>query len=69
MIADHFDLVIVCGRGPDGTRRVSHIFEVTGRGPEDVIEGADLWVLDERGQLVPTGVSPRRLGRGGWSPA
>jgi pilus assembly protein CpaF len=63
MIADHFDLVIVCGRGPDGTRRVSHIFEVTGRGPDDVIEGTDLWALNERDELVSTGISPRRLAR------
>jgi pilus assembly protein CpaF len=63
MIAEHFDLVIVCGFGPGGARRVSHIFEVTGRGAGEVIEGADLWALDEHGVLAPTGISPRRLGR------
>jgi hypothetical protein len=64
MIAEHFDLVIVCGFGPDGARRVTHIFEVTGLGKDGVIDGSDLWVLDpEAGHLVPTGVRPRRLER------
>ena len=64
MIAEHFDLVIVCGFGPDGARRVTHIFEVTGLGKDGVIDGSDLWVLDpETGRLVPTGVRPRRLER------
>jgi pilus assembly protein CpaF len=63
MIAEHFDLVIVCGFGPDGERRLSHIFEVTGRGLDEVIEGANLWALDEHGALAPTGISSRRLGR------
>ncbi len=64
MIAEHFDLVIVCGFGPDGARRVTHIFEVTGLGKDGVIDGSDLWVLDpETGHLVPTGVRPRRLER------
>jgi pilus assembly protein CpaF len=69
MIADHFDLVLVCQLARDGTRRVSHIFEVTGRGPDDVIAGADLWGLNDHGELVPTGISPRRLGRDRWSTA
>ena len=64
MIAEHFDLVIVCGFGPDGARRVTHLFEVTGLGKDGVIDGSDLWVLDpETGCLVPTGVRPRRLER------
>jgi pilus assembly protein CpaF len=64
MIAEHFDLVIVCGFGPDGARRITHIFEVTGLGKDGVIDGSDLWVLDpETGHLVPTGVRPRRLER------
>ncbi len=65
MIAEHFDLVLVCQLRADGTRRVTHIFEVTGLGPDGVIEGSDLWLLDPRtGELVPTGVQPRRLGPG-----
>jgi len=64
MIAEHFDLVLVCQLGADGSRKVSHIFEVTGRGADDVIDGSDLWELDSHtGDLVPTGVSARRLSR------
>ena len=64
MIAEHFDLVLVCQIGADGSRKVSHIFEITGRGADDVIDGSDLWELDSHsGDLVPTGVSARRLSR------
>jgi len=64
MIAEHFDLVLVCQLRADGTRKVSHIFEITGRGPDDLVEGANLWALDPHtGELVPSGVSPRRVHR------
>lgn len=63
MIAEHFDLVLVCQLRADGTRKVSHIFEITGRGPGDLVEGANLWALNDQGELVPSGVRPRRLGR------
>jgi len=69
MIARTIELVIQVHIDSDtGQRRVAHIFEVTGPGEGPVVEGQDLWMLDdgESGgaivrRLMWTGMRPRCL--------
>ena len=63
MLAEHFALVLVCHKARDGTRRISHVFEITGLADSGTaVAGSDLWVIDRHtGELVPTGVRPRWL--------
>jgi pilus assembly protein CpaF len=69
MIARTIELVVQVQIDPDtGDRRVVHIFEVTGRGEGPVVEGQDLWMLEDTVQdgggsarLSWTGMRPRCL--------
>lgn len=61
MIAENFALVLVCLKEADGTRRITHIFEVTGLAENGTtVAGSDLWVLDRHTRrLMRTGVPER----------
>ena len=70
MIAEHFDLVIVCGSGPT-VRGASRNFEVTGLGKDGVIDGSDLMGTRPRdGPPGPDWCAPPPAGAaaGAWKP-
>jgi pilus assembly protein CpaF len=71
MIAEHFSLVLLCQKERDGTRGISHVFEITGLADGGTtVAGSDLWALDRNtGELRRTGVQPRWLsGRAAGDP-
>lgn len=70
-IASAIDIIVQISRLSDGTRRVTHIAEVTGM-EADVITMQDIFTFDQTGvdedgrvigRLVPTGIRPRCMDR------
>lgn len=61
-IADTVNYVIQLKRTIDGRRIVSEILEITGL-EGDIITRAPIFVLDEAGQLSPTGYVPKDIGK------